>query len=207
MRNRLAASCTPLIGDEVHDPVAYPGREWVQDLQVPGTMLSQPSHPGQGLIGRTSGSHRASLGLKPFVYVPSPSSNLNLTRQALMTSLFFFLASSMDTCCSHARRVGVYARVWSVPKVDTAAPAHPFHSFSRVWPFAAAAEGRWVEFAARQGRRPQPVGPLLALGGAAGRARRDGDPAAMGGVAAPPGSRGWEKGSATAGGPSPTPSC
>lgn len=42
------------------------------------------------------------------------------------------MASSMDTCCSHARRAGVYARVWSVPKVDTAAPAHPFHSFSRV---------------------------------------------------------------------------
>lgn len=61
---------------------------------------------------------------------------------------------------SHARRAGVYTGVWSVPKVNAASPVHPLHFFPRcLGPWVAAAEGRWVESAARQGRRPQLVGP------------------------------------------------
>lgn len=38
--------------------------------------------------------------LKPFVHVPSPSSNLNLTEHALMTRVFWvFLASGTDARC------------------------------------------------------------------------------------------------------------
>lgn len=69
------------------------------------------------------------------------------------------------------------------------------------WP-----RGRWVEFTAQ--RRLQRVGPGEGLG----RGRREGadrqtDLAGMGGVAAPPGSCGWESGSATTSGRGSSDSC